>query len=343
MKEIQASMVALPALLVLASLGCHSSSAGEARAGSAPGPLAESGSTPQQTSSEGEVVAPAGSWPAWRGFGQDGRSLETGLVDAVALEGEGANLLWTHDLRGRGAPVVFGGRVFGMGYEGTGQDLQEVLYCLDEQDGSTLWELRFTDFLSDAVYDRYSITSPVVDVTSGNVVFMTTPGILGCVTSEGEWVWQHDLLTEFGRLTFPNSLVGAPVIDDDLVVIHMINSHWGPTGPARDRVYAFDKDDGRHVWTSTPGETPVDNSMATPVFDWVDGRRVLYFGTGCGNLTRYPASDRAPGALYKRAYLNQEAGRDDAARQMYNQVIKDYPNSLEAKRAQVQLGTLIKR
>ena len=34
----------------------------------------------------------------------------------------------------------------------------------------------------------------------------------------------------------------------------------------------------------TPGEAPKDNSMANPVLDWVGGRRVLYFGTGCGNL-----------------------------------------------------------
>ena len=260
------------------------------------------GATPVQ------VEAPAGSWPTWRGFEQAGHSPETGLPDAALLEGEGANLLWTHGLRGRGAPVVFGGRLFGMGYEGSGQDLQEVLFCLDAATGEPHWELRFNDYLSDAVYDRYAISSPVVDVTSGNVIFMTTPGIFGCVTADGEWVWKHELMTEFGRLTFPNSRVGAPIIDGELVIIHMINSHWGPNGPARDRVYAFEKDTGRHVWTSLPGETPVDNSMANPVFDWVNGRRVLYFGTGCGNLVAIDARTGEPLWRYKMSIGGLNSG-----------------------------------
>ena len=244
-----------------------------------------------------QVQAPAGSWPTWRGFAQQGHSPETGLVDSIELDGEGH--LWTYDLRGRGTPVVFGGRVFGVGYEGVGPDLQEVLFCLDETDGSLIWEHRFNDFLSDAVYDRYAITSPVVDVETGNVIFFTTPGLLGCVTRDGELVWQHSMMTEFGRLTFPNSRTGAPIIDGDLVIVHSITSHWGPQGPARDRVYAFDKNTGTHVWTSTPGETPVDNSMANPVFEWVNGRRVLYFGTGCGNLVAVDARTGDPLWRYK--------------------------------------------
>jgi hypothetical protein len=63
------------------------------------------------------------------------------------------------------------------------------------------------------------------------------------------------------------------------------------------------------VWTSTPGETPVDNSMATPVFDWVDGRRVLYFGTGCGNLVAVDARTGDP--LWR--YMMSRGGMNSSA------------------------------
>ena len=60
------------------------------------------------------------------------------------------------------------------------------------------------------------------------------------------------------------------------------------------RRYAFNKNTGEHVWTSTAPDTPKDSSFATPVFDWVDGRRVLYVGTGCGNLSCVDARTGEP-------------------------------------------------
>lgn len=231
-----------------------------------------------------------GDWLSWRGPQQDGTSAETGLPEVVDAEAAA----WTFDLRGRGTPVVAGGRVYVFGYEGEGADLQEVLVCLDERDGRPLWERRFSDFLSDVIYDRYSIGAPAVDPESGDVYLFTSAGLVSCFSAEGELRWQHSLMSEFGRMTFPNGRIGAPLIAEDKVVVHFISSCWGPQGPARDRFFAFDKATGEVAWSSTPGVGPKDSSFTFPVLAERGGRLVLYAGTGCGNIVCVDARTGAP-------------------------------------------------
>jgi outer membrane protein assembly factor BamB len=221
-------------------------------------------------------------WLNWRGPHQNGVSDETCLPDEVEVGGK--NHLWTYKIAGRGTPVVANGRVYAFGYRGEGPDLQEYLSCLSEETGELIWEKGFSDFLSDTVYDRYSVGSPAVDAETGRIYLGTTNGVILCFSPDGEILWEHSLMERFGRLTFPNGRTGAPVIDQDLVIIRGITSYWGADGPARDRFYAFDKISGELVWSSTPGVGPKDSSFSTPVFGWANGKRVFYAGTGCGNV-----------------------------------------------------------
>jgi outer membrane protein assembly factor BamB len=231
-------------------------------------------------------------WLSWRGPDQNGSSGETDLIEKIELDGEGH--LWSYPLAGRGTPVIADGRVYTLGYEGSGPDLQILIVCLDEANGEKVFERRYNDFLSDNIYSRYSIGSPVVDPATANVYFMTGAGLLVALTADGEELWEHDLMAEFGRLTFPNGRTGAPVIDDDLVILHGITAHWGPQGPARDRFYAFDKLSGACVWGSTPGVRPYDSSFSTPALEWRAGKRVFYATTGCGNVVGIDARTGDP-------------------------------------------------
>ncbi len=221
-------------------------------------------------------------WLNWRGPQQNGTSQETHLPDKVSLGPE--SLLWTHDTPGRGSPVIAGKRLYTWGYRGEGPDLQEVLACLDAETGKLQWEHTFNDFLSDTVYSRYSIGSPAVDAETGNVFLLTSPGLLLSFSPEGKPLWEHSLMEEYGRLTFPNGRTGAPVVDGDLVIVHGITSNWGADGPGSDRFYAFEKTSGKLVWACTPGIPPKDSSFCTPVLAWDKGKRVLYCGTGCGHI-----------------------------------------------------------
>jgi outer membrane protein assembly factor BamB len=205
------------------------------------------------------------------------------------------------NLGGGGTPIIADGRVYAFGYEGQGAELQEVLVCADAETGKKLWERRFNDFISDIVYDRYTIGSPCVDAETGNVYVLTSAGLFTAFTRDGKELWQHSMMDEYGRLTFTNGRTGGPIIEQDLVIVRGITSNWGGEGAARDRLYAFDKKSGQLVWSCTPSGAPKDNSFAMPVFGWRKGQRVFYTGAGdgsiiCANartgkpLWRYPVS-----------------------------------------------------
>jgi len=226
--------------------------------------------------------AAANGWLSWRGPLQNGTSLEKGLPDTWALGG--ANDLWNIKFQGAGTPVIANGKLYALGYEGTGPDLQEILLCADAETGKKLWERRFNDFISDIVYDRYAIGSPAIDPETGNVYVLTSPGLFACFTADGKPVWQHSLMEEIGRLTFTNGRTGAPLILDDLVITRGITSNWGADGPAMDRLYAYDKKSGALVWSSSAGDRPKDNSFALPVVARVGEKQVLLTGEGSGGI-----------------------------------------------------------
>ena len=176
-------------------------------------------------------------------------------------------------------PVSAGGRIYQFGYYGVTGDLQEALVCMDAVTGKVIWERRYSDFISDIVYNRYGVGAACVDEETGNVYFQTSPGLLLGFDQEGNVLWERSLMEEFSRLTFPNGRTGGPCVDGDLVIIHAITANWGSGGPARDRFYAFDKRTGELVWFSTPGITPKDSSFAPLIFENLpDGRRVFFVG-----------------------------------------------------------------
>ncbi len=221
-------------------------------------------------------------WLDWRGPLQTGVSLETGLPST--WEPGGANDLWHIDISGGGTPIVAAGKVYALGYQGAGPDLQEVLFCANAETGKMLWQHRFNDFLSDITYDRYAIGSPAVDPQTGNVYATTSAGMFSCFSGDGKLLWQHAHMEALGRLTFTNGRTGSPVIENDLVIIRYITSNWGGEGAAMDRLYAYDKRSGKLVWASSPGVAPKDNSFARPWFAMRGTKRVLYTGAGDGSL-----------------------------------------------------------
>src|SRR5881409_3100811 len=207
---------------------------------------------------------PIKGWLSWRGPQQTGTSLEKGLPDKI----DGSEALWTADFPGQSTPVIANGKLYIMGYLGASPDLQEGVACFDAETGQKLWDRRYNDFLSDTIYLRYSTSSPTVDPENGNVYMQGTQGILAAFTAEGKLLWQHSLMEEFGRLTFPNSRTASPVIERDLVITRGITANWGAHGPAADRFYAFDKKTGELVWASSPGDRPTDNSFSLPALAW---------------------------------------------------------------------------
>ena len=229
-------------------------------------------------------------WLNWRGPAQNGASAERNLPDTL----DAAKPLWTADFPGMSTAVAANGKIYIMGYLGEGPDLSEGVACFNADTGKKLWEKLYLDFLSDTIYLRYATSSPTLDAETGNVYIQDTQGIFAGFTADGKPLWEHSLMEEYGRLTFPNGRTASPVIDRDLVITRGITANWGGQGPASDRFYAFDKKTGEAVWSSTPGGRPKDNSYSHPVLAWLDGRRVFYAATGDGAVVCVNAGNGNP-------------------------------------------------
>lgn len=229
---------------------------------------------------------PASGLLSWRGLDQTGVLPGTDYPEKWTPKGE--NHLWTYQVKGGGTPVIANGKLYTFGYYDNPSDLsdvQEALICLDPETGKKIWEHRFSDYISDVVYNRYAVGAPIVDAETGNVYLQSSNGRLMAFTAAGKKIWEHSLVEKLARLTFPNGRTGSLGLDGPLVITHCVTANWGSTGPARDRLYAFDKVTGELVWYSTPGTVPDDSSFAMPVFADIDGHRVGYTGHGCGNIS----------------------------------------------------------
>ena len=267
----------------------------------------KSNNTNPSTSPQIPQVGPGQDWLYWRGPSGTGVSVEAGLPEALDLND--STLLWTHEIQGGGVPVSAGGRIYQFGYYGVTGDLQEALVCMDAVTGKVIWDRRYSDFISDIVYNRYGVGAACVDDETGNVYFQTSPGLLLGFDQEGNVLWERSLMEEFSRLTFPNGRTGGPCVDGDLVIIHAITANWGSGGPARDRFYAFDKHTGELVWFSTPGITPKDSSFAPLTFENLpNGRRVFYSGTGCGHVVCLDARTGQPLWRFQMSYGGVNSG-----------------------------------
>ena len=229
-------------------------------------------------------------WLGWRGPNQNGASTETGLPDSI----DAKKPLWTAAFPGQSTPVVYNGKVYIMGYQGEAPEVQEGVSCFDAETGQLLWQQLYSDFLSDTVYLRYATSSPTIDPETGNVYMQDTQSIFAGFTSNGKKLWEHSMMEEYGRLTFPNGRTASPVVEGDLVITRGITANWGAAGPASDRFYAFDKNSGALVWSSTPGDRPKDNSYSHPVLAWLNGKRVFYTATGDGAVVGVNARTGEP-------------------------------------------------
>ena len=178
-------------------------------------------------------------WPQWRGPHRDGKSADTGLLQAWP-EG-GPPLAWRASGLGGGysSVAVVGGRIYTMSDLEKGQHV----FALSAKDGSLLWKTH----VGPKWEDKYlgSRSTPAVD--GDRVYALSTEGVLVCLaTDSGKLIWSRDLPGEFGgkmmsyKGTYNWKFSESPLIDGDRVVVS--------PGSDKAAMVALNKLTGEEIW-----------------------------------------------------------------------------------------------
>ena len=226
----------------------------------------------------GENGPGPGDWPQWRGPGRDGISRDTGLLKS--WPSGGPPVLWfATDLgSGSGQPAIANGRVFCLGYDGTG----ETLYALDEQAGEVLWTRQISQRLDRHELGYGSCSTPTVD--GDRVYALAGYGVLACLeATTGRIWWQRNLSSDFAGGVLSYEYVESPLVDGDKVLV--------TPGGASATVVALNKHDGSTIWRCLNAQdrgVPYSSIVAMTV----GGRRFYVQSTRVG-LTGMAAEDGA--------------------------------------------------
>ncbi len=208
---------------------------------------------------------------------------------------EEANLLWAHDLPGSGSadPVIYGDRIYLVGYQGYGEelvrdmnqsyrqgrpmshrdvrieagDIADLEYWIQARDlnsGALIWERNIPATEKRYPFERflpwhgYASASPAADA-HGVVAFFGPEGVFA-FDHEGVRQWRASV----GKGVHRWGSGSSPVIVDDLVVVNAY--------PESQTLFAFDRATGKERWR----RTGIEQSWATPaVMQGPEGPEIL--------------------------------------------------------------------
>ncbi len=271
-------------------------------------------------------VAGAADQPQWgQGFTRNMVSGETGLVDDFD-PATGRNVKWVASLGSEtwATPVVAQGRVF----IGTNNDPprdprhkgdRALLLCLDEQDGSLLWQLVVPKLGPDPYLDwpRAGFCSPAT-VEGNRVYVVSNRGEAMCLDIEGQKngndgpylaegrhmapkdaepmevtsldadiIWLFDIPNQAG--TYPHDAAHASIlIDGDFLYVNtsngVDNTHKKVRCPDGPSLIVLDKKTGRLLARDREGIGPriFHSTWSSPALGVVNGRKLIFFCGGDG-------------------------------------------------------------
>ena len=234
----------------------------------------------------------ANDWSHWRGPEMNGVSRETNLVGDWSLDPK-HNVIWTSEIGGRAAPVIFNGRVYlNCRTSDSVTDPKELVnaaeqvVCWDLKTGKELWKDRFNVFETDIPAPRVGWASMTADPESGLIFVHSVSGILRAYTAEGKRVWERSLQEEFGEITGYGGRLTSPLIDEGRLIVAIPCLNWGDTGapPPKHTFYAFDVMTGKLLWVAAPGGAIEDTFYSNPVVAVIGGVRQIVSGNGDGGV-----------------------------------------------------------
>jgi outer membrane protein assembly factor BamB len=216
----------------------------------------------------------AADWPQFRGPNRDGISLETGLL--ASWPGGGPRVFWKIPL-GEGFSQV--AAVQDRLYVLYGQGDDEVAAALDARTGKQVWRVRFDRKYTSGQGDGPRST-PTVD--GGLVYVLSGSGRLAALkTANGQTVWQHDLVGEYGAGVPDWGVSTSPLIEENLLIVNV-------GGSDKRSVMAFDKTNGKPVWNNLGDGA----GYSAPIAITVRGVRQIIVFTAGGIASLAPKDGR---------------------------------------------------
>lgn len=223
-------------------------------------------------------VTQADDWPTWRGVRRDGISTETNWTTNWGTEGP--KIRWRRNIgTGFSSIVVSRGKAISLG----NQDDTDSLFCLDVENGNTLWRYDYAAPLDDNNFDGGPTSTPTVD--DNRVYILSRTGNLVCLDFEsGKVNWTKNLPEEAGVEIPGWGFASSPVVVDSYLILNV-----GQSG------MKLDKMTGEVVWQSE-GES----AYMTPLAIEVGGKNWLVIASG----KFYQGIDRETGEqLWKQRWL----------------------------------------
>ena len=211
--------------------------------------------------SKAPLAIESAGWPQWHGPNRDGVSQETGLIKGWPESGP--PVVWRVPIGDSYSGIsISKGRAYTMSTEGE----NELVVCLDTSNGAEIWRTRI-----DAKFGKGEgegpRSTPTVD---GERVFaLSGKGRLAAFnTTNGEKLWEHDFVGEFGSNIPGFGFCTSPLVEGDLLLAEV-------GGEDNKSIVAFDKESGRIVWS-----THTDRAgYSSPIAITFNGIRQLIFLT----------------------------------------------------------------
>jgi len=204
----------------------------------------------------------ADDWPFFRGPHNDGVSREAGWN--AKFPDSGPRIAWERDVGiGASSVVGVGDRVITMGNR-KDKD-QDVIYCLNSDDGSIAWEFPYANEFEERMFDGGTAATPTVD--EGHVYTLSYNGHLHCLKlSDGTVVWKRNVIDDFDGKPPRWKYSGSPCVVNDMVILDI--------GGKKNSTIALNKKTGTKVWGS--GKDDAGYAPAIP-FSNGDTDAVLVF------------------------------------------------------------------
>ena len=208
-------------------------------------------------------------WPGFLGSDHDSKSPEKGLK----WPAEGPRVVWQRPLgTSYGNCSVSKGRVFQFDRSGK----NAALFCLKSETGEELWKFEYPSEYDDMYgYDPGPRCCPVID--GDRVYIFGVEGMLHCLrVPDGKVVWKKDTTQDFGVLQNFFGVGSTPIVEGDLLIVHVGGSPAGSPGIQSGEVkgngsgiVAFDKRTGAVKYKITDELA----SYASPLVTTINGRR----------------------------------------------------------------------